>query len=80
MLGRLRHRQGLTLYQMQSVLLLLRCVPEAELETPQARLYDGSFSPAVHADGNGRRTGLEGAAEDPSSKGRDVFTQSLNQA
>ena len=47
MLGRLRSHQGLALYQVQGVLLLLREVPEAELESSQARLYDGSFAPAV---------------------------------
>ena len=80
MLGRLRPRQGLALYEVQGVPLLLPGVPEAKLENPQARLYDGSFAPAVHAGGNGSRKGCGNAAEGPSSKGCDAFTQSLNQA
>ena len=80
-LGRLRSHEGLALYQVQGVLLLLRCVPEAELENSQARLFDGSFASAVRAGGNGHRTRLSETAEGPkSSKGCDVFTQSLNQA
>ena len=73
-------RQDLALYQVQSVLVLLPGVRKAELETPQARLYDGSFASAVRAGGNGHRKGFGKTAEGPSSKGRDVFTQSLNQA
>ena len=61
------------MYEMQSVLLLLQGVPDAELETnSQARLYDGSFPSAVRAGGNGRRTGHRTRpgqkAESPSSK------------
>ena len=59
LLGPLRPRQGPALDHVQSVLLLLRCVPEAELETtPQAGLVDGSFASAVRSGGTGSRTGL----------------------
>ena len=71
MLGCLRPRQGLTLYQVQGVPLLLPGVPDAELETSQARLFDGSFASALYSCGNGHRKGYGQAAEDgQSSKGR----------
>ena len=68
MLGRLRPRQGLALYQVQSVLLLLQGMPDAELETPQARLYDGSFASSVRAGGNGGRTRPDDTPEGPTKE------------
>ena len=72
--GRLRSHQGLAVYQVQGVPLLLPGVPGTELETnSQTRLHDGSFTSAVRAGGNGSRTSVENTAEDQSSQRRDVL-------
>ena len=72
MLGRVGRKTS-ALFQMQNVLVLLPGVPEGELESPQKRLFDGSFASAVRAGGDGHRTRLEGAAEDPKSSSSVTF-------
>ena len=80
MLGRLG-RETFALWPLQSDFLLLQGMPEAELETSQARLYGGYGASTLHTGGNGSRTRVgETAANGTSSEGCDVFTQSLNQA
>ena len=66
-------REDFAVLQVQGVRLLLQGMPNAELETPQACLFDGSIPTTLRAGGNGDRTSFGKATTDQSTHGSDVL-------